>query len=192
MFQCAAPSSFCNLYEDGGLCKSTCDTCGNACQALRVTDRSNLEYYYQLNCTIIFGTLYITSIPDVLPTELFRAYSSVSIIRGDLVVEDNPTIVSLDCFANLINVDSVYVANNPSLVDARLSLTSLDGNVYVSNNVRLCPSNWPSVSSGSDEQECAFVNLVQLLSITQSGNTTLGDIVAGLSLLYSSLTSTEV
>ena len=164
--KCSGPSSSCNLYESGNMCKSTCSTCGNACQARRVTDRGNLEYYYRSNCTVIFGTLYIASVADLVPSELMRAFSGVEIIRGDLVVDSNPTIVSLECFGRLGRVDNVFISNNPSLVDARLPLATFDGGVYVSNNVRLCPSYWPDVNAmggGSNAQDCAYVDMTQLV-----------------------------
>ena len=139
---------------------------------------------------MIFGTLYIASVANVVPSELMRAFSGVEIIRGDLVVDSNPTIVSLESFGRLGRVDNVFVSNNPSLVDARLPLATFDGGVYVSNNVRLCPSYWPNVNvtgGGSNAQDCAFVDMTQLVSISGTGNMTSAEIVAALSSALSSL-----
>ena len=138
---------------------------------------------------MIFGTLYIASVADVVLSELMRAFSSVEIIRGDLVVDSNPTIVSLESFGRLGRVDNVFISNNPSLVDARLPLATFDGGVYVSNNVRLCPSYWPDVNAtggGSNGQKCAYVDMTQLVSVSGTGNMTSAAIVAAVSSALSS------
>jgi hypothetical protein len=123
----------------------------------------------QRNCTVLFGTLYLASIPIVTDEELQLAFGSVRVIRGDLVVNDNPTIVTLQCFWNLTSVNNVFIENNAGLVDARLILANINGGIYVENNARLCRSYWPGVTATveSESTACGLLDVSQLFMIQE-------------------------
>ena len=171
-FQCSS-QFVCDLFSSSNTCSSKCATCGTGCSALRVLDRSNLAHYIDKSCEVIFGDLYLTSIPSITQQELYDAFSRVKTIEGNLIISNNPTMTSLNFLSNLASVRNINIANNDQLVDAMLPNLESYGNITMQSNNRLCSQLFP-LSPSSDVSQCARLNVVQLLNI--NGSASLDDI----------------
>ena len=150
---------------------SQCSTCGTACVSSRVIDRNNLDYYISRNCSILFGSLHLSSIGSVYEGELELAFASVRIIRGDLIITDNPTIATLNAFRGLTKVGNIVIDNNNWLVDARLPSIVSTGAITIGWNPRLCPSLSPGNMTSVDRLNCAQLNITQLVALSSSLST---------------------
>jgi hypothetical protein len=106
----------------------------------------------------------------VAPDELWAAFSTVTAIRGDLVIENSPSLTSMLMFIRLERVNAVRLVNNPNLVDARMpSLRSFRGAVVLGSPY-LCSAyelqlDTQAVQHSSD---CNTLEVVQYFSVQPS------------------------
>jgi hypothetical protein len=126
-----------------------------------------LRYYHARNCSVIFGTLTISGINGITERELWDAFSTVTAIRGDLVIEDSAAITTLLPFLRLERVNHIKLQNNPQLVDARLPSLLSSRTVDVRGSPFLCPARTPRTRDQpqGDHSQCNKLELVQLFSI---------------------------
>ena len=180
--QCdAAGAASCAVFEVGDLCQSSCATCGTACIGSHVIDMSNLDSYIGKKCAILFGSLYLAMLPIINESALHAAFSELTIIRGNLVVQDNPTLTTLSFLSGLEKVDSIIIEGNPSLVDARLpNLITVD-TISADINPQLCSGHYPNATEPADQSNCVKVNAVQLVTVTLGADTTVDQALSALS-----------
>ena len=158
----------CSLFDVGGLCGSSCTTCGKLCAAFPITDMQSLELYKTKGCTIISGDLYIQNLPiEITRGVLSDHLGSIRYIKGDLHFKENAYIVSMVFFKSLLGVYGVYYLNNPELVDARMpQLQTLSRSASVEGSPRLCPARYTAVASNVvDDSGCTGINLKYYLHI---------------------------
>ena len=158
----------CSLFDVGGLCDSSCKTCGTLCAAFPITDMQSLELYKTKGCTIVSGDLYIQNLPIEITRGVIAAHlGSIRYIKGDLHFKENAYIVSMVFFKSLLGVYGVYYLNNPELVDARMpQLQMLSGSVSVEGSPRLCPARYTTAASNMmDDSGCTSINLKYYLHI---------------------------
>ena len=89
---------------------------------------------------------------------LFDSLKTIQLMRGSLVIKDNPYLASLYFLRNVVSIGNLTLLNNPNLVDARLSSVVSIGSVNVLGSNRLCPARYPSTMNlVTNQREC--VNL---------------------------------
>jgi hypothetical protein len=122
---------------------------------------SSLQLYGIKNCTVVVGDLYISNLDSSLVrATLFSNLQGIRTIRGSLYFDNNPYLIAMTFFSNLVSVTSIRYLNNPGLVDARLpSLMSLPGGVSVTGCDRLCPARYTAVGAWPDDSGCPVVVL---------------------------------
>ena len=151
------------------MCTSQCATCsGVLCAAFPISDLATLSLYKTKGCTTIVGDLYINNLPVLVTKKLLQQnLQGIQYIRGGLYVENNIFLNAMTFFSNLLGVESIYYANNPVLVDARMSsLQSLTGNVGVVGCDRLCPARYTVVGASPSQAGCTNNTVSLYLHIT--------------------------
>ena len=123
------------------------------------------------------GDLYVSGLPNTISNEiLFSSFSTVTEIRGNLVVENNLFRTTMGAFRNLRSVFGISYVNNPSLVDARMpSLVSMPSGVSVVGCERLCLARYTVVGASPDDSGCASQDIDEIMVVT--GGATLSDLL---------------
>ncbi len=154
--------SVCYLFKvSPTLCSTDCPGCGRTCPGQILRTFTDLEAMVANNCTYVAGSLVIEGLDaDVSDDLLERALSPVRELTGDLIVQNNPTLASLDSLRQLTKARSVVVRSNPGLVDSRLPALDRNTTVSVADNNKLCPSAEPFGSA-----PCNNVRVTQVLQL---------------------------
>lgn len=98
---------------------------------------------------------------------MWDAFSTVTAIRGDLIIEDSAAITTLLPFIRLERVNHIKLLNNPQLIDARLPSLLSSRTVDVRGSPFLCPARSPRTKDQpqGDHTLCNKLELFQLFSI---------------------------
>jgi hypothetical protein len=168
-----------------GVCQPQCQACGVTCQSRRIVDNGNLEYYRNANCTILLGDLYITSETDLLQSDLAAAFSSVSIIRGDLVISGNLRLTSLWFFAQLATVDNIVITDNAALVDARIPSLDYVEDITMSGNPRLCDNRAPKSPLSASQINCVSLEAIVYIVVETEPTLSVMSVNSALNSLFS-------
>ena len=131
----------------GSLCVSQCQGCGDICEAFPISTFTSLQIYDNKNCTIISGDFYVHNLDTTVTLKaLTTVFASLQVVRGSIYIVNNPFLSSANFFKSLVEVDNIYITNNPSLIDTGLLLLqTVHGVVSVTGCDRLCPALHPKV-----------------------------------------------
>ena len=117
----------------------------NVCNDTVVTGAA-LNAQNWANCTLIKGDLIVYRTDASVSESHLGFLSSVQLVFGNVIIEDNPNIFTLSFLRQLRHVRRLIIKNNPLLYYAVLPrLHSHVGQdaIYVDDCSALCPSKYP-------------------------------------------------
>jgi hypothetical protein len=122
------------------------------------------------------GTLYISDRNDIAHRDLVRAFQSLEVIQGDLVIDGSESLVTLRVFPKLTSVRAVVLKNNANLIDAILPSIKTLETVTVVNCPHLCLDrvidDAHSQSTNTNVTVCNRVSASQMFSTMLSNSST--------------------
>jgi hypothetical protein len=157
-------SASCEMFATDDLCQSRCESCGKACEAIIIEGDYHVTQYSVQNCTYVLGSVTIRGLEYFSFEEFDAVFRFVSVINGDLTIENSAGLVTLAAFRRLQAVSSIVIRSNPNLVDARLPSLAAYSSIDCVGNLMLCPARCPVSQIDEAQGECGNVTAVQLLS----------------------------
>lgn len=151
---------------------------GHVCRAIPVSHEASIHHYEDSNCTHLLGSVYVWNVAAARTFHMLRsAFSRVTVIAGDLVVDSNENLVSLSFFSSLFRVTGrMIVVGNDNLVFSHISSLVLvdSGAIHFISNRRLCdarkmqvdPASGRVLAGTADASGCSNITYTQLFMFT--------------------------
>ncbi|EDQ85058.1 uncharacterized protein MONBRDRAFT_12183 [Monosiga brevicollis MX1] len=136
-----------------GLCRHSV-TDKSVCPGGIITSLADLAPYSDYLCTVIDGSLKILGPLEFAEHEL-GVLARVEHVLGGVIVQDAPSLVSLDFLQSLRTANMVTVTDNVNLLDLRLPLLKNTIPMVLTSNPRLCHN----VSRVLESASCGIVDV---------------------------------